>query len=193
MKKYKFELAGVPHHVDEFFGALSYENEDYNLPLSEIKELYSDGDKIFMYDFAFSEISTIREDSNPYDSNAVRIDADGHVIGYIKKTETAAARKLLEEPCKATLEICGGPYKEIVDGKVVEKSWGYFATLWLSVGAEEAPAPAIEKPKQNTASLLIVGIALVLLGLLFLIVAWPLGLAIIAFGVFFLVNYKRRK
>ena len=200
MKKYKFELAGVPHHVDEFFSALAVENEDYNLPLSEIKELYSDGDKIFCHEFVFSEVSLVREDNNPHDSNAVRVDADGKVIGHIKKNETASVRQLLDAGVISgvELEVCGGPYKEVVedeDGRVdvLEKSYGYFATLYIKVGAEKASTPASKAPQKNVASLLIVAIFLFVFGLMISIVAWPVGLIIIVLGLFFLVNWIKKR
>ena len=200
MKKYKFELAGVPHHVDEFFSALAVENDDYNLSLSEIKELYSVGDKIFCHEFVFSEVSLVREDSNPYDSNAVRIDADDKVVGYIKKNEAVTVRQLLDAGgvSGVELEICGGPYKEVVedeDGRVdvLEKSYGYFATLYIKVGAEKASTPASKAPQKNVASLLIVAIFLFVFGLMILIVAWPVGLIIIAFGLFFLINWIKKR
>ena len=195
MKKYKFELAGVPHHVDEFFSALAVENEDYNLPLSEIKELYSDGDKVFCHEFVFSEVSLVREDNNPHDSNAVRVDADGKVIGYIKKNETASVRQLLDAGVISgvELEVCGGPYKEVTedaDGHVdiLEKSYGYFATLYIKVGAE-----AVTAPQKNVASLLIVAIFLFVFGLMISIVAWPVGLITIALGLFFLINWIKKR
>lgn len=200
MKKYKFELAGVPHHVDEFFSALAVENEDYNLPLSEIKELYSDGDKVFCHEFVFSEVSLVREDNNPHDSNAVRVDADGKVIGYIKKNETASVRQLLDAGVISgvELEVCGGPYKEVTedaDGHVdiLEKSYGYFATLYIKVGAEAVTAPPVKAPQKNVASLLIVAIFLFVFGLMISIVAWPVGLITIALGLFFLINWIKKR
>lgn len=200
MKKYKFELAGVPHHVDEFFSALAVENEDYNLPLSEIKKLYSDGDKIFCHEFVFSEVSLVREDNNPHDSNAVRIDADDKVVGYIKKNEAVTVRQLLDAGgvSGVELEIYGGPYKKVVedeDGRVdvLEKSYGYFATLYINVGAEEGSVSASKAPQKNVASLLIVAIFLFVFGLMISIVAWPVGLIIIAFGLFFLINWIKKR
>lgn len=200
MKKYKFELAGVPHHVDEFFSALAEENDDYNLSLSEIKELYSVGDKIFCHEFVFSEVSLVWEDSNPYDSNAVRIDADGKVVGYIKKNEAVTVRQLLDAGgvSGVELEICGGPYKEVVedeDGRVdvLEKSYGYFATLYIKVGSEKVSVSASKAPQKNVALLLVVAIFLFVFGLMISIVAWPVGLIIIAFGLFFLVNWIKKR
>lgn len=185
---YKYELAGVPHHVDEF-QTLALENEDYNLTNKELLDLYVEGDRIYEYDYYYSHIDVIKEDSNPHDSNAVRIDADGRVVGYIKKTEAVEVRELLSDSsARFSLVIHGGNYKYIGEGEVFPGTYGYFADLYITVGDEE-PMKASVSSKKNIIGLLIVGIAAALFGLLFLPVAWPLSILLFGVAVFFFVNW----
>src|SRR5689334_12634047 len=41
-------------------------------------------------------LSLVREPENPYDANAVRVDWNGHPLGYIPRTENAAVARQMD-------------------------------------------------------------------------------------------------
>lgn len=200
-----FEVAGVSHYVDKFFETLSYENGDYDLSKKEIKEEYEDGDRIYRYEFAVKDVKLIPEPDNEHDPNAIRVEADGFTIGYIKKTETAKVKELLsaEDLYKVELRISGGDYKlvsEDEDEKItVEKdSCNYFADVFIKFGTPE-PAFASSGSEVNQAKInpdaanvlsiiwIVLSVIIILSSLLLLAVALRLGLAFLAFGVILLL------
>ena len=210
IKSHYFKVAGVPRHVDDFFEALAVKNPDYHLSKKELKEDFSDGDKIHEYDFEFSKVELIPEDTNPYDSNAVRVEADGHLVGYIGKNDTLKVRALLQDPelYKIELDLAGGNYKYIYEDEdeklqVQEKSYGYFADVTIKVGTPEAtplvtpvttaaeapqkvsPAPAV--PPKGGAVLIVLSIVLILVSLLLMLAVLPLGLVFLVVGVVLLI------
>ena len=207
---YTFKVAGVPHHVDDFFEALAVENSDYNLSKKEIKEDFSDGDKIFEYDFVFSKVELIPEDTNPYDSNAVRIEADGHVVGYIGKKDTLKVRELLKAPdlFKIELSLAGGNYKYVYEDdnekmQVEEKSYGYFGDVIIKVGTpEEIPLSTVSIPADPALNMqpikkaaprglvvveLVLGVILGLMSLLLLLLSPVAGVLVLIFAVILIV------
>lgn len=210
IKSFTFKVAGVPHHVDDFFNALAVENSDYNLSKKEIKEDFSDGDKIFEYDFSFSKVELIPEDTNPYDKNAVRVEADGHVVGYIGKNDTLKVRDLLNNPelFKIELNLAGGNYKyvsEDEDGKVSveEKSYGYYADVTIKIGTPEASpvytssdpvvSATTKEPSKLGGVLFILGIVSIVFALLITILYPVVGIIYLAFAIFILVSGLKLK
>lgn len=220
IKGYDFKVAGVPQHVDDFFDALAVENSDYHLSKKELKEEFVDGDKVFEYDFDFSKVELIPEDSNPYDSNAVRVEADGHLVGYIGKKDTLKVRELLQDPelYKIELYLAGGNYKLIYEDddeklQVEEKSYGYFGDVTIKIGTPEvvnystaatsesvAPVQKVEKPAnppKGGGLLIVLSIALIVLSLVLMLAVLPLGLVFLVVGIILLVlgvkAYKSRK
>lgn len=210
IKNFTFKVAGVPHHVDDFFDALAVENSDYNLSKKEIKEDFSDGDKIFEYDFSFSKVELIPEDTNPYDKNAVRIEADGHVVGYIGKNDTLKVRDLLNNPelFKIELNLAGGNYKyvsEDEDGKVSveEKSYGYYGDVTIKIGTPEASpvytssdpvvSETTKEPAKHGGVLFILGIIDAVLSLVMLLLSPVVGVISLLLAVYFIIMGSKLK
>ena len=104
-------VAGVNHHKKEVV-SIGIENDDYSLTSAELREEYEPGDRIFEYTFS-AKPALVFEPDNPHDPNAIRVEADGVHIGYIKSGSTPHVRKLLESEriISMELDIYGGRFK----------------------------------------------------------------------------------
>ena len=127
MKTEKFYVAGVRHYEDNIL-SLGCENEEYNLSNRDLIDSFMEGEKIFEYDFFPKEVDLIPEPENKYDDNAVRVEVDGVLVGYIKMGSCSRVKNLMASPDfrGVRVESMGmGKYKSIWeddDGKLhVEK------------------------------------------------------------------------
>lgn len=50
-------------------------------------------------------LTLVREPDNPYDGNAVRVDWQGHPIGYVPRTDNEALARFLDQGMKAEARI----------------------------------------------------------------------------------------
>ena len=50
-------------------------------------------------------LTLVREPENPYDVNAVRVDWNGHALGYIPRTENAAVARQMDRGSKLQARI----------------------------------------------------------------------------------------
>lgn len=50
-------------------------------------------------------LTLLREPDNPYDGNAVRVDWQGHPIGYVPRTDNEALARFLDQGMKAEARI----------------------------------------------------------------------------------------
>lgn len=98
----------------EAFESIGIPNSDYDMSASEAIEDYDYGDRIYEYVF-YAHPALVPEPDNPHDPNAIRVEADGVHIGYIKAGSTAHIRKLMEtDRIKSMdIEIGGGRYKQL--------------------------------------------------------------------------------
>ena len=92
---------------------LANENEEFDLPMREIREYYSDGDRIYKYSFAWDCFELVAEPDNPFDAHAIAVVVDGEIIAHVKKGSCSRVRKLLAAPDFSYVEgeIRGGPVK----------------------------------------------------------------------------------
>ena len=147
-KKYRFEVAGVSHYVDDIKNKLSYENDDYSMTAKELSEMYDPGDRVFELSFDDGAADLVPEPTNEYDPNAVRVECGGVLIGYVKKGSCSRVKNLLKSPefDHIEVEIGGGKYKRLYEddetGKIkIEKdSCGFFADLYIFTHQDAAPA-----------------------------------------------------
>ncbi len=109
-----FYVAGTSYQQAEI-ESLASENFDYSLSKREIGEQYSDGDRIYKYEFLVTNVNLVPEPTNAHDSNAIKVIADNVHIGYIKAGKCAEVRNLLnsERNLSFAIEIYGGPYKTL--------------------------------------------------------------------------------
>lgn len=190
-KKEKFQVAGVSHYSDSIMKDIAYENDDYSLSVKELSETYDVGDRVFEYSFDDCNASLVPEPTNEHDSNAVRVEVKGILIGYVKRGSCSHVKNLLKSPDfdHVKVEIGGGKYKRLYEDddklKVEKDSCELFADLYIYTrqaeqepevapvppatgsaysGSAPSPAAAPEKKKGGAAS-----IALIVIGVLFLI------------------------
>ena len=109
----EFVLAAIPHHLDAVM-ALADPEEDFSLSLKKLDEEHP-GEKVFRYWFRPVPCSIVPEPENPVDPHALRVDAAGDTVGYIRQVDTEKVRAVLAgrfgavESCSVSFE--GGPYK----------------------------------------------------------------------------------
>lgn len=110
------KVAGVTHHLEAFY-ALRVENDDYRRSKRELVEEGMIGERIWQYEFFPVEVELVPEPENPYDPEAIKVEVDGHCIGYIKKGSCAHVHKLLKTDSikSITAEMGGGKYKRICE------------------------------------------------------------------------------
>lgn len=212
IKRHYFDLAGVSHYEDALC-SLSMLNDDYNMSKRELAEMYGVGDKVFKYISNVSKVELVPEPDNEHDPNAIRVDADGQKIGYIKAKETQAVRDLMASPLYrdvAVDEICLGEYKDIDeddDGKIViSKEEQGFPTVTIVINEnidcqnDNSDSENENLPKKGRSALgvlvMVLGIIFALLGLM-LAFGSALGdglpLIIIGSGLAFLSGFMRKK
>lgn len=135
-------IAGTSYHHDEIEG-LGIPNDDYDLTASEAAETYDFGDRIYEYEF-FAKPKLVPEPDNPHGANAIRVEADGVHIGYIKSGSASHVRKLMDADriVSMELEIYGGRYKQLEETesgrpKLSSEDHEYGAKLTLYVKKDE--------------------------------------------------------
>lgn len=136
-KKEKFQVAGVSHYSDDIMEKIAYENDDYSLSARELADIYDVGDRIFEYSFDDCNASLVPEPTNEHDPNAVRVEVNGILIGYIKRGSCSHVKNLLNSPDfdHVKVEIGGGKYKRLYEDedkiKVEKDSCGLFADVYV--------------------------------------------------------------
>ena len=112
-ESYNFAVAGVRYHEDEIIEGLMDENPDYELTKKEIKEDGLEDTYLYKYDVAFVDVDFVSEPDNQYDPNAIKVVADGVLVGYVPAKKTKAVRKIMDEKkiIKSQCQIYGGDYK----------------------------------------------------------------------------------
>lgn len=154
-KKERFKVAGISHYVNAIIENLAYENDEYSLSNHELINAHEYDDyytRIFEYSFDDCSASLVPEPTNEHDSNAVRVEVNGILIGYVKRGSCTHVKNLLNSPDfdHVEVEIGGGNYKRLYEDddelKIEKDSCELFADLYIytrQAEAESAPsAPA---------------------------------------------------
>lgn len=195
IKKHYFNLAGVTHYKDAIKEATTL-NDDYDLSKKELFEEYDVGDRVFKYIADAGKFELVPEPENEYDPNAIRADAFGKTIGYIKKKETATVRELMASPFYKGVyvdEICIGEYKELdedEDGKpVIYTEAVEYPSVTIAIYIDEpVTETVVEEPKKRGRSVLgtfamVVGVFVALVGILLVVSqALPDGVVLLLIG-----------
>lgn len=110
----RIHVRGLDHYTDNI-KAVAWENPDYDLTKRELIEQYPD-EKVWQYTFDVKG-DLVPEPDNPYDPNAIMVQANGLCIGYVPKGSTSHIRKLMESGRIQSmhLDIGGGKYKEVYE------------------------------------------------------------------------------
>lgn len=122
------KVAGTSHHQNEIQN-LGYDNDDYDLSKKELMEDYED-EKVYRLQFDVIA-KLVPEPDNKHDHNAIRVEADDVLIGYVPKNKTQRVRELLADKAfhHISLDIFGGPYKLAEDGIIEKDTDPYDAEL----------------------------------------------------------------
>lgn len=109
-------VAGTSFRLKEI-QSLGVENSDYNLTKREMIDECLIGERVYRTDFYASKVELIPEPENPHDPRAIRVEADGVHIGYIKSGSCAHIHKLLNEDKIESIkcEMGGGRYKILLE------------------------------------------------------------------------------
>ena len=110
---YNFSVAGVYYHEKDIIEGLMDENPEYDLTKKEIEEDGLEDTYLYKYSVAFADVDLVPEPDNQYDPNAIKVIADGVLVGYVPAKKTKAVRKIMNEKeiVKAQCQIYGGDYK----------------------------------------------------------------------------------
>ena len=197
----EFKVKGISNYYDEFFKKFGEENEDYNLPNAEIKSEYSDGDKVFQYSYSFNEVKLVPEPDNKYDPNAIRVEVDGVLLGYIDKAKTERVKELLASPDfrYIKLDVGGGAYKYIYEDEdeklqIDQNECGPFADVSIYMNKEFESEPTVTTepikkvaPRGLVVVELVLGVILGLMSLLLLLLSPVAGVLVLIFAVILIV------
>lgn len=110
----KHRVTGTSHYLDNI-KKLGYETVEYTYSKSELIDAGYENECIYQYNYYPSKIELVPEPDNEYDPNAIKVVADGLLIGYIKKGSCKHLLKVIEknEIVKIDYSIVGGNYKYI--------------------------------------------------------------------------------
>lgn len=136
-RKERIKVAGTSFR-QENIKALGEHNDDFDLTKRELRESF-EGEKVFELEFD-PVVKLVPEPENEHDKNAIRVEADGTLIGYVPKGKTKLVRELLESGRVhfVDVEITGGKYKRVdSDGDLDRGEYDFSAALVLKV--EEEP------------------------------------------------------
>lgn len=94
-REYPFEIVGESHYQDT---------------LKEIVENSDDPGPNWPFKGAQCKVwaQLVFEDSNPYDPMAVRVDVEGHTVGYFSRADARRCRAVLDAPLPLPALIVGG-------------------------------------------------------------------------------------
>lgn len=110
-----YNVVGMSYHTEEFM-RFAKSNPDYSLSRKKIIENGLTNKRIMQYNFDFKHIELVEEPDNKYDSNAIKVLADGAMIGYIRKEECAHVKDMIRngEINRVELEVfLYGNYKGV--------------------------------------------------------------------------------
>lgn len=110
----RVHVRGLDKYKDNIESVAS-ENPYYDLSKRELIDLFPDA-KVWQYDFDVKG-ELVPEPDNPYDPNAIMVQANGLCIGYVPKGSTVHIRKLMESGriVSMDLDIGGGKYKDVYE------------------------------------------------------------------------------
>lgn len=109
--KYSFNVAGVSYHAKEL-EELLIENDEYDLGKMELVESGLVDERVYKYLDGIKNISLEPDPGNEYDPNAIKVVADGVLIGFVPAERTKRIRNIVEARRYAlSWDILGGPYK----------------------------------------------------------------------------------
>lgn len=148
-----YNVVGMSYHTEEFM-RFAKSNPDYSLSRKKIIENGLTNKRIMQYNFDFDHIELIEEPDNEYDPNAIKVLADGAMIGYIRKEECTHVKDMIRkgEINRVELEVfLYGNYKgvfgNVEDG--YEQDSDSYDKGFCKINIYTKDTPSAENPKNN--------------------------------------------
>ena len=126
-----FKVNGLFYHMENV-EAIGQPNPDYKKTKSALIKEGKTEDKIYKTIYGIPMCELVREPDNEHDKNAIRVEVDHRLIGYISKRQNKALLKIMDEKKILTSDvmIVGGPYKMIgADGSSYSDKTDHWARV----------------------------------------------------------------
>lgn len=187
-------IAGLKYHdVND----LRMENSDWYLTSKVIRECFSEGDKIFRYEYPREPVQVALEPENIYDDTALAVYVAGKQVGYVAKEQKQKVFDLHHQDVHVWAEIDGGPVKIVGSSSVLTREYPLMGRLVFEGNIEEEPAPTPPPPpKPKTLPPVIfyvLGALLLVVSLLSLIVTPVIGVAGIVLSILVFMYGRKMK
>lgn len=135
----RFNIAGTSFRQDAIF-SLAQDNDDYRLTNKELVEQGYEDERCYKYYFNPKGTQLVPEPDNEHDPNAIKVITGGIHIGYVKASDCAHIKELMESGSVSSygVDLEGGPYRivsEDEDGKLHSESDvdDFFGKLLITV------------------------------------------------------------
>lgn len=130
----EMRVAGTSYRRDNI-ESIAERNDDYTLPKKDLIEGFED--KIYEYD-GMEIAHLVPEPTNEYDPDAIRIECEGVLIGYVPKGKTGYIRDLQNKGLliKSMAHVYGGKLKLVNDDTVEKSESPFYADLILTIRSE---------------------------------------------------------
>lgn len=198
IKEYRYDIAGVNYHAENFLESLGAENEEYFYSKKKIFDEIGTDEKIYKYDIATIPVTIVAEE-NEHDKNALRIECGGVLVGYVPKDKTAEVKELLYSGEKLNIKvyIFGGEYKLLTDAdsfedsEIIEGEEAYYGHFVLSVGEKEPEESTKPVPKSLKITLRVLSILLLVISIILVSVMPFMGVIFILVSIYlFYISFK---
>ncbi len=205
---FSFDIAGLQHYWDDVMNHLAVDNDEYGMSKKELIDEYRIDERVYRYDFEAGHVELVQEPDDSKYAGAVRIVADGILIGYIPHSRAEEARNLIanDDAHGFMLSIEGGEFHEVREEEDDDRNEKYVMVtdeafpvgyIYRYIGEDVPESNAVEIPAKTYPAavytfIFIMSIVLIVMSLLLLIVVPVAGILGIALGVFGII-YSRKK
>jgi hypothetical protein len=114
-KYYSFKVAGISFYEKDIINTLAVENDDYDMTKKEIADAYMTDENIYKYVINVDDVQLEPEPDNPHDPNAIKVVADGVLIGYVPARSTKRVGQILTKSPEIICNVYGGPSKIVFE------------------------------------------------------------------------------
>lgn len=206
---FSFDIAGLQYRWDDVMEHLAVENSDYEMSKKELIEDDRVDERVYRYDFEARHVELVQEPDDSKYAGAVRIIADGILIGYIPHSRAEEARSLIANDDTHGFKLCieGGEFHEVREDEDDDGNETYtmitdeafpvgYIYRYIDDGSEDSDHSA-ETTKQSPAFIytimLIVGIILIVLSALLCIAVPVAGIIGVLAGIAAVVYSRKAK
>lgn len=202
-----FDIAGLQYRWDDVMEHLATLNDDYDLSKKELIDDDRIGEPVYRYRFDAMHIELVQEPEDSKYAGAVRILADGILIGYIPHSRAEEARQLIanDDTHGFMLNIEGGKYHEVREDEdnddfekesytmITDEAFpeGYIYK-YVDDGVEDPDAKK-QYPAFLYTFIFILGIVLIILSALLCIAVPVAGIVGVLAGIAAIVYSKKKK